>query len=128
MIKLITPMGMLVATALLAVYAAYAFWTAIDQSWLYALLGLLSLIACVGTALLRSWSQYLVYVLTAFFVGGWLYSIYAGAMVGYFSYFFASPAAAAMALAPGAALVILSCAMSWISYQHFRPSGRAAPA
>ena len=92
MVKLITPIGMLVTVALLAVYAVYSFWTAYtDQSWPYALLGLLTLVACIGTALLRAWSQYLVYALTAFFIGGWLYSVYAGAAVGFFSIFFGSP-------------------------------------
>jgi hypothetical protein len=123
MVKLITPVGMLVTVALLAVYAIYSFWTAYtDQSWPHALLGLLTLVACVGTALLRAWSQYLVYALTAFFVGGWLYSVYVGAAVGFFSMFIGSPAAIAKSLAPGIALVILSCAASWISHNHFRAS------
>ena len=120
MVKLITPMGMLVTVALLAVYATYASWTAYtDQSWLFALLGALSCVACVGTALLRPWSQYLVYALTAFFIVGWCYSVYAGAAVGYFTFFFESTAAA-RALAPGIALVILSCMASWTCFSHFR--------
>ena len=127
MVKLITPMGMLITVALLAVYATYAFWTAYtDQSWLYALLGVLSSVACVGTALLRPWSQYLVYALTALFIVGWCYSVYAGAVVGYFSFFFESTAAAAKALAPGMALVILSCSASWNCYGHFRASRQVA--
>ena|SRR5688572_21005462 len=127
MIKLVTPVGMLITVALLAIYAAYAFWVAYtDESLLYALLGLLCFAACVGTALLRQWSQYLVYVLTAFFVVGWFYSVYAGASVGYFGFFFGSPEAVAKSLAPGLALVILSCAASWICYKHFRTSCRAA--
>lgn len=120
---LITPLGMLVTVALLAVYAAYAFWTSYtDQSWLHAVLGILSLVACVGTALLRAWSQYLVYALTVAFVVAWCYSVYLGAVVGFFSIFFSSPAAVARALAPGAALAVLSCAVSWIAFSHFRPS------
>jgi hypothetical protein len=126
MVKLITPIGMLVTVALLSVYAAYSFWTAYtDQSWLHALLGLLTVVTCIGTALLRAWSQYLVYALTAFFIGGWLYSVYAGAAVGFFSIFFESPGAVAKSLAPGIALVILSCVASWISYNHFRASSGA---
>ena len=51
MIKLITPPGMLVTVALLAIYSAYASWTAfIEKSWIYAIVALVSLAACVGTA------------------------------------------------------------------------------
>ena len=89
MVKLITPMGMLITLALLVIYAVYAFRTAyIDESWIYGLLGVLSLAACYGTAMLRAWSQYLVYSLTALFIAAWCYSVYAGAAVGYFSFFF----------------------------------------
>ena len=127
MIKLITPWGMLVTVALLAVYATYSFWSAYaGQSGLYALLGAVSAVTCVGTALLRPWSQYLVYALTALFIVGWCYSVYAGAVVGYFSFFFESTAAAAKALAPGMALVILSCRASWNCYGHFRASRQVA--
>ena len=121
MVKLITPVGMLVTVALLAIYAAYALFVGYTgQSWLHGVLGVLSLVACVGSALLRAWSQYLVYALTALFVGSWSYSVYSAATVGYFSFFLGSPAAVARALAPGMALVILSCAVSWITYEHFR--------
>jgi hypothetical protein len=79
-----------------------------------------SIVACAGTALLRPWSRYLVYGLTVFFVGGWFYSVYHGYSVEYFRFFFESPAAVAKALAPGLALVVLSCAASWMTYSHFR--------
>lgn len=121
MIKLITPMGMLITVALLALYAVYALWTAyIDQSWLYGLLGGLSLIACYGTAMLRPWSQFLVYTLTGLFIAAWCYSVYAGATVGYFSFFFSSHVLAIKALMPGFALVVLSCLASWYVFSHFR--------
>ena len=121
MIKLITPMGMLFTVAVLAVYAAYSFWTAYtEQSWAYLLLALLSAVACTGAALLRAWSQYLVHGLTAFFIGGWLHSVYAGAAVGFFGLFFESQTAAAKSLAPGIALVVLSCTASLITYGYFR--------
>ena len=63
MVKLITPIGMLITVALLALYAVYAFWTAyVDKSWIYGFLGVLSLVACYGTAMLRAgrsgWSMY----------------------------------------------------------------------
>src|SRR5262245_36515322 len=121
MVKLITPIGMLVTVALLAVYATYAFWTAsVDQSWVYGLLGVLSLVACYGTAMLRPWSQWLVYLLTALFIGAWCYSVYAGATVGFFTFFFSSRLLAVKALAPGLVLVMLSCLASWNAFSHFR--------
>ena len=121
MVKLITPIGMLITVALLVLYASYAFWTAyVDRSWLSALLGVLPLVACFGTAMLHAWSQYLVYLLTALFIAAWCYSVYAGATVGFFSFFYSSHLLAAKALAPGAALVLLSCVASWNAFSHFR--------
>ena len=91
MIKLITPPDMLVTVALLAIYCAYASWTAfIDKSWIYAVVALISLSACVGTAFLKSWSRYPVYVLTVGFVTVWCYSVYAAAQVGFFGFYFPS--------------------------------------
>lgn len=125
MVKLITPIGMLITVALLAVYGAYAFWTAyLDRSWIYGLLGALSIVACVGTAMLRSWSQYLVYLLTTLFIVAWLHSVYAGAAVGYYSFFFSSHWLAAKSLAPGLALVLLSCLASWNAFRHFHLARR----
>ena len=87
-------------------------------------LGALSLVACYGTAMLRSWSQYLVYLLTVLFIAGWCYSVYAGAAVGFFSFFFSSHLLAVKALAPGFALVVLSCVASWNVFSHFRRARR----
>lgn len=127
MVKLITPMGMLITVALLAVYAAYAFWTAhVDTSWFYGLLGVTSLVACYGTAMLRSWSQWLVYLLTALFIGAWCYSVYVGVTVGFFSFFFSSYALVVKTLAPGLALVVLSALASWNVFSHFRRAAAAA--
>ena len=122
--KLITPMGMLVTVALLAIYASYAFWTAyFDKSWIYGALGVLAVLACYGAAMLRPWSQYLVYLLTALFIAGWLYSVYLGAKVDYFGFFFPSSLAAIKALAPGFALVLLSGVAARITFSHFCRAG-----
>jgi len=119
--KLITPIGMLVTVALLAIYAAYAFWTAYsDKSWMYVSLGVLALVACYGAAMLRAWSQYLVYLLTALFIVAWCYSVYAGAKVDYFVFFFPSYVAVIKTLAPGFGLVLLSCVAAWNTFIHFR--------
>ena len=121
MVKLITPIGMLITVALLALYAAYACWTAyVDHSWTYGLLGVLSLVACYGTAMLRAWSQYLVYLLTTLFVAAWCYSVYSGAAVGFFNVFFSSHVLVIKALAPGLALVVLSGVANWNVFSHFR--------
>ena len=118
---------MLITVAVLAWYAAYSFWTAyVDKSWIYGLLGVLSLLACAGTAMLRPWSQYLVYPLTAVFVAAWGYSVYAGATVGFFNFFYSSQLLAIKALAPGLALVVLSCIASWNTFSHFRHVRRLA--
>src|SRR6188474_3377775 len=113
MIKLITPFGMLFTVSMMALFAVYSFWTGyVQNSWLYCVLGLVAVAACVGTAMLRAWSQYLVYFLTFAFIAAWCYSVYAGAAVGYFSFFFSSKLLAAKALAPGFVLVALSGAAS----------------
>jgi len=125
MVKLITPIGMLITVALLATYAAYALWTAyIDESWIYYLLGGLAFFACYGTAMMRPWSRYLVYLLTTLFIAAWCYSVYSGAAVGYFSIFFSSSALVAKALAPGLTLVVLSGLASWNAFSHFRRTGQ----
>jgi hypothetical protein len=121
MIKLITPLGMLFTVALMAVFTVYALWTAhIDKSWLYLGLGIVSIAACIGVALLRTWSQYLVYFLTTAFIAGWLHSVYTGATAGYFEFFFSSRLLAAKTLVPGLILVLLSGAANWIAFSHFR--------
>ena len=76
---------MLVAVALLAVYAAYAGWSAVvNRSWPFGVVAVGALVACVGTAKLRPWSQFLVYLLVAGMIGGWCWSVYVALRVGYF--------------------------------------------
>ena len=82
---------MLVTVALVTLFSVYALWIAhVDKSWIHALLGVLSLVASYGAATLRSWSQWLVYLLTALFVAAWGYSVYAGAAVELFDIFYSS--------------------------------------
>ena len=127
MVKLITPIGMLVTVALVTLFSVYALWIAhVDKSWIHALLGVLSLVASYGAATLQSWSQWLVYLLTALFVAAWGYSVYAGAAVGFFDIFYSSRMAALMALGPGIALVLLSCIASWNVFRHFHSVKRSS--
>ena len=100
-------------------------WTAfIDKSWIYAVVALISLAACVGTAFLKSWSRDPVYVLTVGFVAAWCYSVYMGVQAGFFAFFFSSPAAAARSLAPGLVLACLSLVCSYVVFRHFDISPR----
>ena len=104
MIKLITPPGILVTVALLAIYVAWALQIAlIEKSWLLAAAAAVALIACMGTALMKSWSRYLVYLITAGFIGKWCLSMYDGLRAGYFDFQFGSSRQAILSLAPGPA-------------------------
>jgi hypothetical protein len=121
MIKLITPPGLLVTTALLAVYGAYAAWAAfVERSWLYAGLAAMAIAGCIGAALMKPWSRYPVYVLTAAFSAAWVLSIYGGMRAGYFEFAYTSNLAIARALAPGLLLVILAASCSYLVFRQFR--------
>jgi hypothetical protein len=119
------PPGMLVTVALLALYGAYDAWVAIqERAWLPGVVAVLAIVACVGTAMLRAWSRYLVYLLTAVFVGTWIQSLYEAAAAGYFSLL--SARQIATSLAPGAFLALLSCACAWLVSRQFRARRLAA--
>lgn len=114
-----TPSGMLVTVALLAIYAAYAGWSAyLERSWMFAVVAAGALVACIGTALLRPWSQFLVYLLVAGIVGGWCWSIYASLSAGYFGLL--APSQLATNLAPGTVIALLSLACAYFVFRHFR--------
>lgn len=133
MIRLITPPGMLLTVALMVVYGAYAFLTAfIEKSWALSAAGFLTLIACFGTALLKPWSQYLVYLLTAGFIGKLALSIYAGVVSGFFTFQFGSVTESLQSLGPSALMALLSCACCYLVFRHFQrtsaPKGGGATA
>jgi hypothetical protein len=124
MAGLVTPIGMLIATALLGLYGAYAAWMAITHhSVLHGIAGVVAFVACVGTAMLWPWSRYLVYALTAGFVGPWAYTLYVADKAGYWRLYSASQIA--LQLAPAAFLAALSCACAYMVFRHFR--GRSRP-
>ncbi len=126
MIKLITPPGMLLTVALMVIYCVYAFLIGlIERSWVLGVAGTLTIVACYGTAMLRPWSRYLVYLLTSGFVAKLAYSIYSAVVAGYFGFQFGSAADAARSLAPSLLMTLISFACSIIVYRHF---SRAAPA
>jgi hypothetical protein len=121
MIKLITPPGMLLTVALLVIYSVYAFLIgSIEDSWILFAGGAISVVAAYGTAMLRPWSQYLVYLLTAGFIAKLGHSIYAGVVSGFFDFQFGSVSESLKALAPSALLAVLSCICCFLAYSHFR--------
>lgn len=122
MLKLITPPGMLLTVALLALYSVYAFRIGtIEDSWILLTGSVLSLVAAYGTAMLRPWSQYLVYLLTVGFIAKLGHSVYAGVTSGYFAFQFSSIAEALKSLGPSAMMVLISCVCCFLVYRHFHP-------
>ena len=116
-----TPVGILITVALLGLCSGYALWLAVTgRSLLFASAAAVAAVACVAAARLLAWSRYLVYLLTAVFIGLWAYSVYDAAQVGYFSLY--SPRQIAMQLAPGGLLIVLSCFCSYAVFRHFRLS------
>jgi hypothetical protein len=123
--KLITPPGLLVTTALLAIYAVAAANVAlIERSYPLAAAAAISAVACAGTAYMQRWSQYLVHLMTTGFVAKWCWSVYDGWRAGYFQFQFGSDAEALRSLLPGLALVVLSAACSWMVHSHFTRAAR----
>jgi hypothetical protein len=109
----------------LAIYATYATGQALKwHSWFWSAVAVASCVACTGTALLKTWSPWLVYVLSAGFVLGWLQSIYLSLSAGYYSFMASSWIRAAVELAPGAVLAILSCIASWSVFRHIQRARR----
>ena len=121
MIKLITPPGMLLTVALLVIYGVYAFLIgSIEKSWaLWAGSGIAA-VASYGTAMLRPWSQYLVYLLAAGFFAKLGFSIYAGVVSGYFDFQFGSVSESLKAILPSAMMALLSCVCCLLVFRHFR--------
>jgi hypothetical protein len=121
MIKLITPPGMLLTVALLTIYSAYAFLIgSIEKSWVLTAGGVVSVLACYGTAMLRPWSKYLVYALALGFVVKLFGSILDAIRAGYFRLQFGSAKEALWSLTPSLLMVVLSCLCCVLVYRHFR--------
>jgi hypothetical protein len=60
---------MLLTAGLMVIYSAYAFLIGtIEDSWILLTAGVAAALASYGIAMLRPWSQFLVYLLTAGFV------------------------------------------------------------
>ncbi len=127
MAKLETPTGILITVAILAFYGVYGVWIAISEhSVTSALLGAVATIAAVGAAMLKAWSRYPVYLLTAALVGTWSYSLYDSARAGYFKLYSASQIA--LQLGPGMFMIILSCFCTYVVFRQFRTKKSAVTA
>lgn len=121
MIKLITPPGMLVTVAMLVIYSAYAFSIgSIESSWALLAGGALSMIAAYGVAVIRPWSQYLIYGLTLGFVAKLGASIYEGIASGYFGLQFGTVMISSRSLVPAFLMALLSIVCCAIVYRQFR--------
>lgn len=128
MVKLITPPGMLLTVALLFIYAVYAFMIgAIERSWALKSAGTAALIATYGVAMLRPWSRYLVFALTAGFFLKLGISIYEGMVSGFFSFQFGAPLEIARSMAPTMAMAVLSGVCCVLVYRYFRSTRSCEP-
>ena len=123
MVRLDTPPGMLLTVALLVIYSAGAFLIgSFEKSRLLMAGGVVALVASVGTALLKPWSRWVVYALTAGFVVKLAWSIIAAVQAGFFGFQFGSSAEILWSLAPSLLIALLSVTCCWIVYRHFSAS------
>jgi hypothetical protein len=112
---------MLLTTALLFIYSAYAFLIgSIEDSVPLLAGGVVAVVATYGVAMLRPWSRYLVYLLAGGFIAKLGYSIYSGITSGYFDFQFGSANASFRSLAPSMALATLSGVCCILVFRHFR--------
>ena len=128
MVKLDTPPGILLTVALMLIYSAYAFLAGLtEESPALMAVGVVAIIASVGTALLKPWSRWLVYALAGGFVGKLTWSVVAAVRAGFFGFHFRSSAEVFRSLLPSLLMALLSCACCWIVYRQFA-AARAATA
>jgi len=119
-LKLITPPGLLLTTALLAIYSVYAFMIGSIEDSTPLLVGCaLSVAATYGVAMMRPWSRYLVYVLTAGFFAKLGLSLHSGWTSGFYAIQFDSTLEIVVALLPTAGMAALSAMCCWLVYRHF---------
>ena len=124
---------MLLTVALLVIYCVYAFLIgSIENSWFLLAGGWIAVAATYGTAMVRPWSRYLVYVLTAGFFAKLGLSIYDGFRSGFFGFQFGSTAQVARALLPTLLMTLLSAALlrhrvSAVSADRARGDHRISP-
>jgi len=123
--KLITPPGMLFTTALLVIYGTYAILIgSIEDSWPLLAGGSLAALASYGTAMVRPWSKYLVYILTVGFAAKVGLSVYFAAKVGFFIFEFGTLSDIAVSLLPTFFMCALGVTSCLIVQRQFRTPPR----
>jgi hypothetical protein len=123
LIKLITPPGMLLTVAMLVIYSVYAFLIgSIEDSWPLQVGGIVSIIASYGVAMLRPWSRYLVYGLTAGFIGKLGWSVVDAVRSGFFGFQFGSTGELVRSLLPSLLMTLLSILCCVLVYRNSRLS------
>lgn len=119
---------MLLTTALLVIYSGYAFMIGwIEASWPLRIGGVLALVASYGVAMLRPWSRFLVYLLTAGFIAKLGHSVWYAYAAGFFDFQFGSARQSVASLLPSTVLLLLSLACCHSVYRHFSGARRAEP-
>lgn len=120
-LKLITPPGMLLTTALLVIYSAYAFSIgSIEKSFALLAGGVAAVIATYGAAMVRPWCRYLVYILTAGFIAKLFSSITDAVRAGYFQLQFRSTKEVLWSLTPSLLMVILGLTCCALVHRQFK--------
>jgi hypothetical protein len=113
---------MLLTTALLAIYCAYAFSIgSIEDSIPVLVGGVVSIFATYGAAMVRPWSRYLVYVLAAGFVAKLFGSFVDAIRAGYFQFQFGSVPDIIWSLTPSLLMVAVSFVCCIVVHRQFRP-------
>ena len=126
MFQVITPPGMLFTTALLAIYGTYALLIGmIERSMPLQLGAVVSIAAVYGTALVRSWSTQLVYLVTAGFIAKLGSSILEAQRAEFFGFQFGSTWEIAWPLIPSLIMALLSLVCCVILRRQFQQ--RPAP-
>jgi uncharacterized membrane protein (UPF0182 family) len=112
---------MLLTVALLAIYSIYAFLIGrIEDSWPLQVASLVAIVASYGTAMLRPWSRYLVYLLAAGFAIKMALSIVQSFSAGYFDFQFRTMTEILRSLTPSLMLVLLSGVCCLFVFRYFR--------
>ena len=114
------PASIWLVALVLAAYGASAAWVAVGaRYWAPGVMALLSLAGAAGLVLGKRWSRFLVYLLAALVVASWVYAVWIVARAGWP---YADVASTALALLPGALLVVFCAGSSVIVARYFRRS------
>lgn len=116
------PASIWLVALVLTAYGLSGAWVAVGaRYWAPGVMALLSLAGAVGLVLGRRWARFFVYVVALLVVLSWAYAIWIMTRAGWP---YRDAWSTAMALLPGALLVVLCGGSSVLVWRHFRrPSG-----